>query len=168
MRLPSAIALLALTTLPALASAGDDRYVCPANGSELQQLRIYEINRSNRDPFHERFQDHALRIMKRHGLNVVDMWESDSGEKIELVYVLTWPDKATMDARWKAFLADQEWIDIKRRSAAESGQLVREANGRPLIRLSYSPACSPTARHAGTDSGLAGIGAAAIRVGSHF
>ena len=82
--------------------------------------------------------------MKRHGFKVVDMWESDSGEKLEFVYVLSWPDRDTMDRRWKAFLADQEWIDIKKRSAAESGELVREANGQPLVRVSYSPACAPT------------------------
>jgi hypothetical protein len=118
-----------------------DRFICQGNDSSLQQLRIYEINRANRDAFHQRFQDHALRIMQRHGFSVVDMWESDTGEKLQFVYVLSWPDRATMDARWKAFLADEEWIEIKRRTAAESGELVREANGQPLVRVSYSPAC---------------------------
>ena len=38
-------------------------------------------------------------------------------------------------------MADQEWIDIKKRSAAEHGELVREATGQSLLRVSYSPAC---------------------------
>lgn len=133
---------LSLIALAASASASEpDRFVCHGNGSSLQQLRIYEINRANQDAFHQRFQDHALRIMRRHGFSVIDMWESDTGEKLQFVYVLSWPDRATMDARWKAFLADEEWIEIKRRTAAASGELVREANGQPLVRVSYSPAC---------------------------
>ncbi|GEM_PF-484478 len=119
-----------------------DRYLCERQDG-LQQLRIYEINRDNRGPFHDRFRDHALRIMQRHGFTVLDMWESDTGDRLQFVYLLSWPDEATMEARWEAFLADGEWIAIKRRTAAESGQLVREANGQPLARLSYSPACDP-------------------------
>ena len=141
MRAFSALAICWLVALPAMASA-QDRYLCPGNGSELQQLRIYEINRGNRDAFHKRFQDHALRIMRRHGFKIIDMWESDSGEKIEFVYLLSWPDRSTMDSRWRELLADQEWIDIKKQSAAQSGELVRAVNSQPLIRVSYSPACS--------------------------
>ena len=47
-----------------------------------------------------------------------------------------------MESSWKAFLADQEWIDIKKRTAAEHGELVKEANGQPLVRQSFSPACN--------------------------
>ena len=141
MRAFPALAICWLVALPAMASA-QDRYLCPGNGSELQQLRIYEINRGNRDAFHKRFQDHALRIMRRHGFKIIDMWESDSGAKIEFVYLLSWPDRSTMDSRWRELLADQEWIDIKKQTAAQSGELVRAVNSQPLIRVSYSPACS--------------------------
>ncbi len=141
MRTFPVITLIWLVSLPAVGNARD-RYLCPGNGSELQQLRIYEINRANRDAFHGRFQDHALRIMERHGFKIIDMWESDSGDKLEFAYILSWPDRETMDSRWKAFLADQEWIDIKKKTAAASGELVREANGQPLLRVSYSPACA--------------------------
>jgi heme-degrading monooxygenase HmoA len=141
MRGSSVFLLFALVTLPAIAGT-QDRYICRSNGSEIQQLRVYEVNRSNREAFHRRFQDHALRIMRRHGFRIVDMWESDTGEKVEFVYLLNWPDRGTMDARWKAFLADDEWIEIKKQTAAESGELVRETEGKPLNRVSYSPACT--------------------------
>jgi hypothetical protein len=120
----------------------DAAFLCDSNGRRIQQLRIYEVNRDNRDPFHQRFQDHALRIMQRHQFEIVDLWESETGEKLQLIYLLSWPDAAMMDARWKAFLADPEWIEIKKRTAAEHGELVRSANGQPLRRLSYSPKCS--------------------------
>jgi len=135
------ILVLLLLAPVSFATEAQERFLCQSNGSELQQLRIYELNRSNKDAFHRRFQDHALRIMKRHGFRIIDMWESDSGTKVEFVYLLSWPDKDTMDARWKDFLADQEWIDIKRKSVAESGELVGEVSSRSMTRVSYSPAC---------------------------
>jgi hypothetical protein len=141
MRTLAILAVLLLATIPSVSHA-EDRYICPGSGSEIQQLRLYEINRANRDAFHGRFQDHALRIMKRHGFKIIDMWESDTGEKLEFAYILSWPDKQTMDSRWKEFLADPEWIEIKKKTAEASGQFVREANGQPLVRVSYSPACA--------------------------
>jgi hypothetical protein len=138
------IALHALALLP-LSAIAQPTHVCPGNGVQLQQLRVYEVNRDNRDPFHERFRDHALRLMKKHGFTVIDMWESDTAEKLQFIYLLSWPDRPTMDSSWKAFLADREWMDIKKRSAAEHGELVKSANGQPLVRLSYNPACKPMA-----------------------
>ena len=63
-------------------SAAADSLACQTDGARLQQLRIYEIERKNRVPFHERFAEHALRIMKKHGFNVIDLWESDTGDKL--------------------------------------------------------------------------------------
>ena len=133
--------LLFTLAFMSLAAPAKTTYLCQNNGDQIQQLRIYEMNRSNRDNFHGRFQDHALRIMKRHDFNVVDMWESDNGENLQFVYILTWPNKTTMESSWKSFLADQEWIDIKKHTAKEHGQLMTSANGQPLVRVSYSPAC---------------------------
>jgi hypothetical protein len=129
-----------LASLPLVVSAADS-VDCRENGARLQQLRIYEVNRQNRDAFHQRFRDHALRIMKKYEFDVVDMWESDTGAALQFVYVLDWPDAATMERRWKEFLADAEWIDIKKRSAAQHGELVKDARGQVLERVSYSPAC---------------------------
>lgn len=142
MHIFKALTLFWLIALPGAVNA-QERYVCPINDG-IQQLRIYEIDRRNKDAFHQRFQDHALRIMKRHGFKIIDAWESDSGEKVQFIYLLAWSDKSTMDLRWREFLADQEWIDIKKQTAAESGELVRETNGYPLTRVSYSPACTRT------------------------
>lgn len=136
------VVLLSILAFVPLVASAKTTYLCENNRDQIQQLRIYEMNRSNRDNFHERFKDHALRIMKRHDFNVVDMWESDSGEKLQFVYLLAWPSQAAMESRWKSFLADQEWIDIKKNTAKEHGQLMTSANGQPLVRVSYSPSCT--------------------------
>ena len=41
----------------------------------IHQLRIYEIFDQNKKAFHDRFRDHAWRIMRSHGFNILGMWE---------------------------------------------------------------------------------------------
>ncbi len=111
--------------------------LCRADG--VQQLRIYEIFERNKAAFHQRFRDHGQRIMKRHGFKILAMWESRRPERTEFVYILQWPDEATMKARWADFMADEEWSRIKRESAARHGQLVGDIEERVLNRTDYSP-----------------------------
>lgn len=141
MKTIEAILLSALAFFPLAVAAAETTYLCQGNDTQIQQLRIYEMNRSNRDNFHKRFQDHAIRIMRRHDFNIVDMWESDTGTKIQFIYILAWPNQAAMESHWKSFLADKEWIEIKKRTAEEHGELLKSAGGQPLVRVSYSPAC---------------------------
>jgi hypothetical protein len=138
------IATFLLAGLAAFAAGAgaDPSFGCAGDGARIHQLRIYTLNPANREHFHRRFEEHALPIMRRHGFDVVDMWESRKGDELQFVYVLAWPDEATMERQWKAFLADPEWVGIKKRSAEAHGELVREANGQPLRRVSYSPACA--------------------------
>jgi len=133
--------LLSLTPLIALALAATDpagsASVCRSD--EVEQFRIYEIFESNKAAFHDRFRDHAMRIMGRHGFDIVRMWETSHAGRTEFVYILRWPNEATMKARWAAFLADEEWSRIKRETGAVHGQLVGEIQERVLRRTSYSP-----------------------------
>jgi len=105
----------------------------------IHQLRIYEIFERNKAAFHARFRDHAMRIMRTYGFEFVAIWESGTNERTELVYILSWPDVATKEAAWKRFMADQEWKDIKRATAAEHGDLVGEIEDRVLVPTVYAP-----------------------------
>ena len=107
----------------------------------IQQLRIYEIFEHNKTAFHTRFRDHAARIMRsRYGFQIVAMWETTFGERIEFVYLLEWPDEAAKTAAWAAFMADQEWSDVKRVTSAEHGLMVGKIEDRVLSPVDYSPA----------------------------
>ena len=106
--------------------------------SMVHQLRIYEIFDGNKKAFHERFRDHAMRIMARYDFKIVATWESRSGNRTEFVYLLEWPDKETMKDRWAKFLADKEWSEIKKATAA-NGPLVGEIQDRTLELTDYSP-----------------------------
>jgi hypothetical protein len=105
----------------------------------VHQLRIYEIFEHNKAAFHERFRDHAARIMRRCGFNIVAMWEAKTERRTEFVYLLAWPDDSAKDAAWAEFMADGEWKEIKRVTKAEHGDLVGAIEDRRLIPVSYSP-----------------------------
>jgi hypothetical protein len=107
--------------------------------SVIHQLRIYEIFDGNKQAFHDRFRDHAMRIMARYDFKIVATWESKKDNRTEFVYLLKWPDGDTMADHWKKFLRDQEWIRIKKETGEMYGPLVGEIQDRTLYLADYSP-----------------------------
>lgn len=131
MALAFAAALL-FATVPQLASASEQPQV-------IHQLRIYEIFENNKQAFHERFRDHAMRIMAKYDFKIVAQWETRHEGRTEFVYLLQWPDQATLTDRWARFMADREWAAIKKRTGAQHGQLVGDIEDRVLTVQDYSP-----------------------------
>ena len=125
-------AALVFATVPRLASASEQPQV-------IHQLRIYEIFENNKQAFHERFRDHAMRIMAKYDFKIVAQWETRHEGRTEFVYLLQWPDQATLTDRWARFMADQEWAAIKKRTGAQHGQLVGDIEDRVLTVQDYSP-----------------------------
>jgi hypothetical protein len=107
--------------------------------SVIHQVRIYEIFDGNKQAFHDRFRDHAMRIMARYDFKIVATWESKKDNRTEFVYLLEWPDRETMADRWEKFLRDQEWIKIKKDTGEMYGPLVGEIQDRTLYLTDYSP-----------------------------
>ncbi|MGA3001062.1 MAG: NIPSNAP family protein [Acetobacteraceae bacterium] len=105
----------------------------------IHQLRIYEIFEENKALFHARFRDHAVRIMRRHGFDIAAMWEARTAQRTEFIYLLKWPDEQTKTIAWAAFMADPEWVEIKRTTRPEHGSLVGEISDRMLVPTDYSP-----------------------------
>lgn len=138
MRLATAGLLAASLALPlvcARASFASE----PAAPRPIQELRIYEVVERNKQAFHERFRDHAARIMARHGFRIVAEWETRFEGRTEFVYLLEWPDEATMESRWAAFRADREWQRIKLESVQAHGDLMGGIEDRILHPTDYSP-----------------------------
>lgn len=128
MRYLIAAALLILTTAPTAARA-----------ERVQQLRIYEVPSANEEVFHKRFRDQAMPIMRNYGFKILATWRSRFKGRTEFIYLLDWPDEATMTRAWAAFLADEKWKDIKRQTAARHGTFVENIEDRMLTRTDYSP-----------------------------
>lgn len=137
--MPSSLWLLILLASAMAASYGvraDDE---PLDCAPVQQLRIYEVPKENIGVFHERFRDHAVRIMKRHGFEILAMWQSAHDGATEFLYLLTWRDLATMKSHWADFMADDEWAAIKRETSAKHGTFVNHIEDRVLCKTDYSP-----------------------------
>jgi len=115
-----------------LVNAGEPQQV-------IHQLRIYEIFDGNKKAFHDRFRDHAMRIMAKYDFKIVATWESKKENRTEFVYLLEWPDKETMTDHWAKFLHDPEWIQIKKETGEMNGPLVGEIQDRTLYLTDYSP-----------------------------
>jgi NIPSNAP len=130
------IALVVVVTIGvvigSLASAGEQQSV-------IHQLRIYEIFDGNKKAFHDRFRDHAMRIMAKYDFKIIATWESKRDNRTEFVYLLESPDKETLTDRWDKFLHDEEWIRIKKETAEINGTLVGEIQDRTLYPTDYSP-----------------------------
>lgn len=65
-----------------------------------------------------------MRIMKSYGFTIKAMWYSETDGKTEFVYILEWPDIAMLQKQWAAFMEDDEWEEIKRKSREEHGEMV--------------------------------------------
>ena len=104
----------------------------------IHQLRIYEIFEPNKAAFHDRFRDHAARLMKTYGFHILGMWEAQTEKRTEFVYLLAWPDEMTMRNAWTRFMADEEWKEIKRVTRAKHGDMVGEIQDRLLTSVKYS------------------------------
>lgn len=124
----------AATPAPEVAGHADGTRSAP-----VQQLRIYRVHPGNEQAFHDRFRDHALRIMARHGFDVLVTWETESEGLTEFAYLLEWPDTETMQARWADFMADEEWAAIKRETGQRHGRFVDGIEDRTLRPTPYSP-----------------------------
>ena len=110
--------------------------------SPVYQLRIYKLHPGNEAHFHDRFRDQCIPIMKRYGFDIVFASQSDASGHAEFVYMLRWKDRATQVEAWKKFLADEQWIAIKKASTEKFGDLVDEVQDRSLDMLPYTPAPS--------------------------
>src|SRR3546814_12508961 len=77
--------------------------------------------------------------MARHGFALRSIWRSKHEGKVEFVYLLDWPDAATMKAAWAAFMADPEWAAIKKETGARHGRFGDAISDRPLEPLPWSP-----------------------------
>ncbi|MBB6093749.1 hypothetical protein HNQ60_002630 [Povalibacter uvarum] len=130
-RFLSALTLIAAFAAPATTLA--------AESTPVHQLRIYEIFDNNKTAFHDRFRDHAARIMAKYDFQIVAMWESKFENRTEFVYLLQWPDEATMTDRWAKFMADEEWARIKRETSEKDGKFVGAIEDRALTLVPYSP-----------------------------
>jgi len=77
--------------------------------------------------------------MRQYGFDIVFTSQSGEPNHEEFFYLLRWKDRNAQLSAWKNFLADPEWIRIKKETAAQWGDLVDDVQDRSLEMLPYTP-----------------------------
>lgn len=104
----------------------------------IYQMRVYELVGKNKAAFYERFYKYAVPIMRRYGFDIVEMWEVQSKQKTEFIYVLRWSSEMTMRQQWRRFRADPEWLAVVRDSKRKYGEVVSHIEERQMRSIVYS------------------------------
>ena len=79
------------------------------NTEPLLELRIYECVDGRRDQAVATLRAIAGDLFVRHGVRPLGFWETNDGDKDELVYMLQWTDAMERETTWAALHADPAW-----------------------------------------------------------
>jgi NADPH-dependent ferric siderophore reductase len=78
----------------------------------IYELRTYHAHPGKLDALVDRFRHTTTGLLEKHGMEVAGFWTADGGDGDTLVYLLSFPDRASAKASWKEFFADPGWDRI--------------------------------------------------------
>lgn len=123
----------------------------PAGAADrVYELRTYTATPNNEAAVLARFREHTLKLFARHGMVNVGYWvpaDAKDGSADKLVYLLEHKNRDAAKASWKAFSADPEWQQVKKKTEA-NGRIVGKAESIFLTATDFSKAMGG-ARQAG-------------------
>src|SRR5215475_3111819 len=107
--------------------------------STVYELRIYHCYEGKLPDLLKRFREHTTKLFERHGMKNLAYWLplDDPAKSNTLVYVLAHTSRDAAAASWKAFQADQEWIEVKEKSEA-SGKIVEKVDSTYMAKTDFS------------------------------
>ena len=102
----------------------------------LFELRTYTANEGKLTALHSRFRDHTMVLFEKHGMKNIGYWVPvDKADT--LTYLIAHKSQATVEASWKAFVADPEWQKVYAASIAD-GALVKKIDSSFMNATDYS------------------------------
>jgi hypothetical protein len=128
-------AIVAVVLVCAVSAETGSRFLAP--DSRCFELRTYTVAPGKFDALHMRFEQHATKLFKKHGMTVVGFWVP-ADKPDTLVYMLAFPNRAAADVAWKNFRADPEWIAAKSESERD-GSLTTHVESVFMSATEYSP-----------------------------
>jgi NIPSNAP len=111
----------------------------------LYELRIYTAHPGKLADLTNRFRQHTRLLFERHGMTNIGYWIPTDSTKNQLLYILSYPDRAARDASWKAFGADPDWKSVVMASEA-NGKLVAKVEEIFLNEWEFSPLIKPAVK----------------------
>jgi heme-degrading monooxygenase HmoA len=83
----------------------------------IYELRTYTLVPNRRAALYRRFQSGALDLLRKHGFDILDMWEPTDAREL-LIYLLRWQDANAREESWRRFRLDPAWQKLKTESEA--------------------------------------------------
>ncbi len=106
------------------------------------ELRTYFSPPGRLDDLQARFRDHTLKLFEKHGMTNIGYWVPIENPDNKLVYLLAYPSREAHEASWKAFFADADWQDVRKKTEA-NGPIVAKVESVLLGPTDYSPEVKP-------------------------
>lgn len=106
----------------------------------VYELRTYTVLPGRMPAMLARFRDHTVKLFERHGMVNVGYWiptDEKDGAGTKLIYLLEHKSREAAAASWKAFSADPQWQDARKKSEAD-GKIVAKADTVFLAATDYS------------------------------
>lgn len=105
------------------------------------EMRTYYASPGKLDALNARFRDHTNKLFVKHGMELVGYWTPAEGDGAQntLIYILAYPDRASRDRSWEAFVNDPEWKKAKAASEADGTPLAAKVESVFLKPTDYSP-----------------------------
>ena len=127
--------VLLLTHSVAHAQSKDDR---------IYEMRTYWAEPGKLDAVNARFRDHTTKLFEKHGFTNVGYWTPMDNPEEKLIYIVSFPSLEAQKKAWAAFLADDEWKQVKAKTEA-NGKIVKKIESVNLVTTDYSPPIKPAA-----------------------
>lgn len=104
----------------------------------IYEIREYTTVPGRMPALVTRFNEHTLRLFKRHGMEVkfISLTAVGGNSNNELVYVLQFEDYGDMERKWAAFQGDPEW-QRARTASEQDGPIVARISRRVLDPTSF-------------------------------
>jgi hypothetical protein len=130
--LPLAIFMTALVVWPRSANTGEKKV-----DYRIFELRTYLAADGKMDALHARFKNHTIKLLEKHGMQLVGFWTDEKAPQRKLIYLVAHKSKEAADESWKAFRADPDWIEAKKKSE-EGGSLTEKVESIYMNPTDYS------------------------------
>jgi hypothetical protein len=101
-----------------MAQNADNRYF---------EMRTYTCHPEKRPDLIQRFKEHTLRLLKKHGIDNVAYFLPTSEDSYSLTFILGYPSQELRDVLWNEFTSDPKWKKAAAKSE-ENGKLVAKVD----------------------------------------
>ena len=107
------------------------------------EMRTYVAPPGRLDDMNARFRNYTLKLFEKHGMVNIGYWMPIENPDNKLIYVLAFPSVEAREASWKAFIADPQWHEVRKKTEAD-GPIVAKIESVLLEATDYSPVVKPS------------------------